>query len=77
MLPPRCFTCGHVLADLELEFEEGIEQIDNNINLTNSEKIDFYYNCDNVNGYIESGLINLKRFSWEKCARETIKVYLR
>jgi DNA-directed RNA polymerase subunit N (RpoN/RPB10) len=38
MLPPRCFTCGHVLADLELEFEEGIEQIDNNINLSDEQK---------------------------------------
>ena len=33
MLPPRCFTCGHVLADLELEFEETLQQIDNNIKL--------------------------------------------
>jgi hypothetical protein len=28
-------------------------------------------------GLDDSGLINLKRFSWEKCAKETIKVYLR
>ena len=21
MLPPRCFTCGHVLANLEIEYE--------------------------------------------------------
>ena len=38
MLPPKCFTCGHVLADLELEFEEGIDQIDNNINLSDEQK---------------------------------------
>ena len=30
MLPPRCFTCGHVLANLELKFEEKIQEIDNN-----------------------------------------------
>ncbi len=33
MLPPRCFTCGHVLANLELEFEQELQQIDNNISL--------------------------------------------
>jgi DNA-directed RNA polymerase subunit N (RpoN/RPB10) len=38
MLPPRCFTCGHVLANLELEFEEKLQQIDNNINLTTEAK---------------------------------------
>jgi glycosyltransferase involved in cell wall biosynthesis len=42
-----------------------------------SEKIDFYFNCSNISSYVKSGLINLKRFSWEKCAKETIKVYLR
>lgn len=30
MLPPKCFTCGHILANLELDLEEGIYQIDNN-----------------------------------------------
>lgn len=38
MLPPRCFTCGHVLADLELEYEDGIQQIDNNIKLNDEQK---------------------------------------
>jgi DNA-directed RNA polymerase subunit N (RpoN/RPB10) len=38
MLPPRCFTCGHVLADLELEYEEGLNQIDNNIKLNDEQK---------------------------------------
>jgi len=38
MLPPRCFTCGHILANLELEYEEGLLQIDNNIKLTIEEK---------------------------------------
>jgi DNA-directed RNA polymerase subunit N (RpoN/RPB10) len=38
MLPPRCFTCGHVLANLELEYEEGLQQIDNNFKLSSEEK---------------------------------------
>ena len=38
MLPPRCFTCGHVLADLELEYEQGLLDIDNNIKLSADEK---------------------------------------
>jgi DNA-directed RNA polymerase subunit N (RpoN/RPB10) len=38
MLPPRCFTCGHVLADIELDFEDGLNQIDNNISLSNEQK---------------------------------------
>ena len=38
MLPPRCFTCGHVLADLELEYEEKLLEIDNNIKLSDEQK---------------------------------------
>ncbi len=38
MLPPRCFTCGHVLADLELEYEEKLQEIENNIKLSVEEK---------------------------------------
>jgi DNA-directed RNA polymerase subunit N (RpoN/RPB10) len=38
MLPPRCFTCGHVLANLELEFEEKIQEIDNNNQISDDEK---------------------------------------
>ena len=38
MLPPRCFTCGHVLANLELKYEEGLVNIDNNIKLTEDQK---------------------------------------
>ena len=38
MLPPRCFTCGHVLADLEIEYEEGLNQIDNNNKLTDDQR---------------------------------------
>jgi len=40
MLPPRCFTCGHVLADIELEYEEKLEEIDNNNKLTMEQKMD-------------------------------------
>lgn len=38
MLPPKCFTCGHVLANLELEYEETLQEIDNNIKLTDEQK---------------------------------------
>ncbi len=38
MLPPRCFTCGHVLANLELEFEEKLNEIDNNMKLNAEQK---------------------------------------
>jgi len=38
MLPPRCFTCGHVLADIEIDYEEGLKNIDNNIKLNDDQK---------------------------------------
>lgn len=38
MLPIRCFTCGHVLGNLELEFEEKLNEIDNDIKLNNEQK---------------------------------------
>jgi DNA-directed RNA polymerase subunit N (RpoN/RPB10) len=38
MLPPRCFTCGHMFANLEIEYEEKILEIDNNIKLNNDQK---------------------------------------
>jgi DNA-directed RNA polymerase subunit N len=38
MLPIRCFTCGHILANLELEFEENLNEIDNNIKLNDNQK---------------------------------------
>lgn len=40
MKPLRCFTCGHVLAHLELEYEETIIEIDNNIKLKPEQKIE-------------------------------------
>lgn len=41
MLPPRCFTCGHMLAQLELDYEEGLQEIDNNIVLSDDDKAKF------------------------------------
>jgi len=38
MLPPRCFTCGHVLANLEIEFEETLQNIDNNVKINDAQK---------------------------------------
>lgn len=38
MLPPRCFTCGHVLAHIELEYEEKLLEIDNNPKLNSEQK---------------------------------------
>lgn len=38
MLCPKCFTCGHVLANLELELEEGIYEIDNTVNFDKATK---------------------------------------
>lgn len=40
MIPPRCFTCGHVLANLELQYEIGLQEIDNNIKLSEEQKAD-------------------------------------
>jgi DNA-directed RNA polymerase subunit N (RpoN/RPB10) len=40
MLPPRCFTCGHVLANLELEYEDKLYEIDNNMKLNAEQKIE-------------------------------------
>lgn len=38
MIPPRCFTCGHVLANLELIYEQGLLDIDNDVNLNSNQK---------------------------------------
>lgn len=47
MLPPKCFTCGHIMADLELEYEEELENIDNNIKFNDEEKNDAKRNLVN------------------------------
>lgn len=38
MLQPKCSTCGHILANLELEYEEKLEEIDNNTKLNDEQK---------------------------------------
>jgi DNA-directed RNA polymerase subunit N (RpoN/RPB10) len=38
MLPPRCFTCGHVMADIELEYENRLQEIDNDVKLNDEQK---------------------------------------
>jgi DNA-directed RNA polymerase subunit N (RpoN/RPB10) len=40
MLPPKCFTCGHILADIELEYEDTLEEINNNTKLNDEQKAD-------------------------------------
>ena len=48
MLPTKCFTCGHILANLELELEEHFEQIDNNIQLSDNQKANEKRNIINI-----------------------------
>lgn len=38
MLPVKCFTCGHILADLELEYEDKLFEYDNNFKLSDMER---------------------------------------
>lgn len=38
MLFPKCPTCGKLLADIVLEYEEKMKQICNNPQLTNEQK---------------------------------------
>lgn len=38
MLPPRCPTCGHCLADIQIPFEEEKNKIIGNNNLNQDEK---------------------------------------
>jgi hypothetical protein len=38
MLPPKCFSCGKFLADIELEYETKKDLIDSNSKLTSDEK---------------------------------------
>lgn len=38
MLPPKCFSCGKFLADIQLEYEDGKKEIDANVNLTLEQK---------------------------------------
>jgi len=38
MLPPKCFSCGKFLADIEIEYETKKDLIDSNSKLTSDEK---------------------------------------
>lgn len=40
MLNLRCDTCGHMLGDIEIEYEETLEEINNNHKLNDEEKAD-------------------------------------
>ena len=38
MLPPKCFSCGKFLADIQLEYESKKDEIDSNPKLSEDEK---------------------------------------
>lgn len=38
MIQTRCFSCGHILAHLEVPFILGNEEIDNNVTLNAKQK---------------------------------------
>jgi DNA-directed RNA polymerase subunit N (RpoN/RPB10) len=38
MLPPKCFSCGKFLADIQLEYETKKEAIESNYKLSSDEK---------------------------------------
>ena len=38
MLPPKCFSCGKFLADIQLEYEASKDEIDSNSKLSIDEK---------------------------------------
>ena len=38
MIPIKC-TCGHILADIGIEYEEKMIEYDNNIQITDNERI--------------------------------------
>ena len=40
MLPIVCFTCGKLLGEIQVPYEEDILQIENNTSLSNEEKSD-------------------------------------
>jgi DNA-directed RNA polymerase subunit N (RpoN/RPB10) len=40
MLPPVCFTCGHLLADMQIPFENDLIKIENDPKLNEKEKSD-------------------------------------
>lgn len=38
MLPPNCFTCGHLFADFHIPYENDIAIIDNNNTFSENKK---------------------------------------
>ena len=38
MLPPVCFTCGHLFADIQVPYETDMTNIDNNPDLSEPQK---------------------------------------
>ncbi len=40
MLPPVCFTCGHLFADIQVPYEADLIKIDNDANMTDEAKSD-------------------------------------
>jgi DNA-directed RNA polymerase subunit N (RpoN/RPB10) len=38
MLPPVCFTCGHLFADIQVPYEKDIAEIENDATLTDAQK---------------------------------------
>lgn len=40
MLPPVCFTCGKLFADIQVPYEKDMNEIENNPKLKESEKSD-------------------------------------
>lgn len=68
MLPMRCFTCGHILGDLQLELESKFNEIDNDINIKSKEK----------NKYKKQIINKLLPDRWEKryCCRTRLLTYI-
>jgi DNA-directed RNA polymerase subunit N (RpoN/RPB10) len=40
MLPPVCFTCGHLFADMQVPYENDLAKINNDIKLSEHQKSD-------------------------------------
>lgn len=38
MLPPTCFTCGHLFADIQEPYESDIAEIENDAKSTDAQK---------------------------------------
>ena len=38
MLPPVCFTCGHLLADIQIPYDMDLMKIENDLQMSDKEK---------------------------------------